>query len=100
MRPVLPALLLATALVGCGGETAAGGGASGGAHVFGHDCAACHSLVGNESRHTQGGDLLHFRMSRADLTEFSREMPLRHRMDAAQLRAVVQYVLQQQQRAR
>jgi hypothetical protein len=53
----------------------------------------CHSLIGNESKHTQGGDLVGFRLSRRTLTQFTREMPVKHRLDAAQLRAVVAYVL-------
>ena len=64
-----------------------------GAVVFAQDCQVCHSLVGNEDEHKQGGDLLGYRMSRQSLTQFSREMPVRRPQTPADLRAVVDYVL-------
>jgi mono/diheme cytochrome c family protein len=63
--------------------------------VFAHSCQSCHSLVGNESRHKQGGDLLGYNLTRAQLTSFTRVMPAR--LTAAQLRAVVDYVYRVQQ---
>ncbi len=60
--------------------------------MFGSECAACHSLVGNESRHKIGGDLLGYRIPRQELTEFTREMPVRHPLTHAELSAVVDYV--------
>jgi mono/diheme cytochrome c family protein len=60
--------------------------------LFAEDCSACHSLIGNESLHRQGGDLLGYRFSRRDLLEFTREMPVRHPLNPAQLAAIVGYV--------
>jgi hypothetical protein len=67
--------------------------------VFIERCQVCHSLVGNESEHKQGGDLLGYVMSRKALTQFSREMPLRRPLTVAELRAVVEYVLRAERRA-
>jgi mono/diheme cytochrome c family protein len=99
MRPGTSVALLATsvALAGCGdrhsrpqtGET-----------VFAGNCSACHSLVGNESRHRQGGDLVGYRLSRPELLEFTREMPTRRALTSSQLEGVVDYVLAFQQRGR
>jgi mono/diheme cytochrome c family protein len=72
-------------------------GAADGARIFVHDCQSCHSLVGNESQHKQGGDLLGYRMTRAQLLGFTRVMPTRP-LTAAQLAAVVDYVLRAQRR--
>jgi mono/diheme cytochrome c family protein len=77
-------------LLGCGG-TSRPRPASGKA-LFAEDCSACHSLIGNESLHRQGGDLLGYRFSRRDLLEFTREMPVRHPLNPAQLAAIVGYV--------
>ena len=69
-----------------------------GAVVFAQTCQVCHSLVGSESERKQGGDLLGYRMSRRDLTQFSREMPVRRPLTTAELRAVVDYVLRAERR--
>jgi mono/diheme cytochrome c family protein len=69
-----------------------------GAQVFVRECAVCHSVIGNESLHRQGGDLLGYRMTRQQLVEFTREMPLRRPLTRAQLTAVVDYVFALQQR--
>jgi mono/diheme cytochrome c family protein len=61
--------------------------------VFAQACQVCHSLVGNEDEHKQGGDLLGYRMSRQSLTQFSGEMPVRRPLTPVELRAVVDYVL-------
>jgi hypothetical protein len=58
----------------------------------------CHSVIGNESLHRQGGDLLGYRMTRQQLREFTREMPVRHRLTPAELNAVVEYVFALQRR--
>lgn len=71
--------------------------AADGAAIFVRDCQSCHSLVGNESEHKQGGDLLGYRMTRAQLLGFTRVMPTRP-LTAAQLSAVVDYVLRAQRR--
>ena len=87
----VPAALatVAVLLTGCGG---AGSQHVSGSKVFATACSGCHSLVGNESRHRQGGDLLGYRISRAAMTDFVREMPVRHRLTAAELAAVVNFV--------
>jgi mono/diheme cytochrome c family protein len=100
MRPRTSVVLLATsvALAGCGG-----GGSSPQtreAAVFAGNCSACHSLIGNESRHTQGGDLVGYRLSRRELLEFTREMPTRRPLTSSQLDGVVDYVLKIQERGR
>jgi mono/diheme cytochrome c family protein len=68
-----------------------------GAEVFAHDCQACHSLVGNESLHKQGGDLLGYNMTRGQLLRLTRVMPTRP-LSNAQLQAVVDFVLRAQRR--
>jgi mono/diheme cytochrome c family protein len=92
-------LVTVLAAVGCGG-----GGSisqtSEAAAVFARSCSACHSLIGNESRHRQGGDLVGYRLSRQQLLQFTREMPTRGPLSSAQLRLVVDYVLGFQQRGR
>jgi mono/diheme cytochrome c family protein len=97
-KGILAAVAAAVVLAGCGGARPAR--APNGTSVFAQDCQICHTLVGNESRQTQGGDLLGFSMSRRDLTEFAREMPTRHRLSSPALAAVVRYVLAEQRRAR
>lgn len=63
--------------------------------VFAHDCASCHTLIGNESAHKQGGDLIGYQMTRSQLTRQTEVMPTRP-LTSAQLRAVVDYVLRAQ----
>jgi len=87
----------ALAMVGCGG----GGGLSQtreAAAVFARNCSGCHSLIGNESRHRQGGDLVGYRLSRQELLEFAREMPTRRPLTSSELQLVVDYVLEFQRR--
>jgi mono/diheme cytochrome c family protein len=106
MRTVrgLAVVVLAAVVTACGGGAGprpAGSGtrqAATGAHVFARDCALCHSLIGNESLHRQGGDLLGYRMSRQELVQFTREMPVRHPLSSSELNAVVAYVFALQQR--
>jgi len=98
---VLLATSVAVALAGCGGGS--GGSLSQtrvAAAVFAKNCSACHSLIGNESRHRQGGDLVGYRLSRRELLEFTREMPTRRPLTASQLQLVVDYVLEIEQRGR
>ena len=84
-------------------RTAAGGQTwvppANGATVFAHNCQSCHTLIGNESAHKQGGDLLGYKMSRAQILTQTREMPTRP-LTAGELNAVVDYVLHAEQRAR
>lgn len=68
--------------------------------MFARSCQVCHSLVGNDSERKQGGDLVGYRISRAALTQFTREMPVKRRLDAAELRAVVSFVRAAEQRGR
>jgi len=84
-------MALTVALAGCGSSGEAP--VRSGAQVFASQCSVCHSLAGNESEHKLGGDLRGYRFSRATLQSFTREMPVRHRLSAAELRAVVDYVL-------
>ena len=97
MRRAATALALTLTLGGCGGSARTP--APSGSRVFAGQCAVCHSLVGNESLHTQGGDLRGYRFSRQTLTSFTREMPTRRRLTAPELRAVVDYVLRAEQAA-
>jgi mono/diheme cytochrome c family protein len=78
-------------LAGCGG----GGSAASrsGRQLFATDCSHCHSLTGHDSPSRQGGDLLNARFSRAVMLEFAREMPVRHPLTEAELRAVSDYVV-------
>jgi mono/diheme cytochrome c family protein len=92
-------LVAALAVVGCGGGASISQ-TSEAAEVFARNCSACHSLIGNESRHRQGGDLVGYRLSRQQLLEFTREMPTRRPLTSAQLQLVVDYVLGFQQRGR
>lgn len=59
----------------------------------------CHSLVGNESLRRIGGDLLGYRMTRRQLVEFTREMPVGRPLTRAQVAAVVDYIFSLQQRS-
>src|SRR5947209_19355740 len=90
------AVVCAGVLVGCGRSAATpsgtGAGASArpvsGATVFAHECSYCHSLIGNESLHREGGDLLGYTLTRQQLLLQTRQMPVRHQLSAAQLNAV------------
>jgi hypothetical protein len=67
--------------------------------VFAHDCSACHSLIGNETKHKDGGDLVGYHLTRDQLALITRTMPTRP-LSAAELQAVVGYVLRAQQQGR
>lgn len=84
---------LIVALAGCGTASEPSNGAA----VFVSSCGGCHSL-GTGVRRRQGGDLLSFRMSEPNMIGFTRQMPARHRLSDAQVRAVANYVLAQQAR--
>jgi mono/diheme cytochrome c family protein len=87
---VLAALVVA--LGGCGGSGSPTGSASGRA-LFAQDCSGCHSLSGHEDPRRQGGDLLRFRVSRAQMVQFVQEMPVRQPLGVAAVRTVADYVL-------
>ena len=86
----LAALATAALVAGCG----SGGGApqASGAALFSEDCDMCHSLTGRQSPRRQGGDLLALRMTRAQMLEFVREMPVPHPLSQAQVGVVADYV--------
>lgn len=69
-----------------------------GSVVFARDCQVCHSVIGNESEHRQGGDLLGYHLTRAEWLSFTRVMPARKPLSKAELNAVVDYVLAEQRR--
>ena len=94
----LPAVAAAILLAGCGAGHAAS--TPSGPAVFAQECAACHSLTGVENPRLQGGDLIAFHSSRAQLTELAGEMPVRHALDGARLRAVVSFVMAAESRSR
>jgi mono/diheme cytochrome c family protein len=87
---VTACLAAAAGIAGCGGS--AGSRSVSGRAVFAQECASCHSLTGHDDPRHQGGDLRGFRASRAQLTQFAAEMPVRHALSAAQLSAVVSFV--------
>ena len=97
MRRLRPLVVLAACglVIGCG--QASSRHSADGAALFAGNCRSCHSLLGNESRHTQGGDLLNLRMSRAQLESFTRVMPTRP-LSQAEIDAIVDYVLREQAR--
>ena len=68
--------------------------------MFATSCRGCHSLQGNERRHTEGGDLLGYTMSRPEMLAYVGEMPTRRPLSAAALRAVSDYVLAAERGAR
>ncbi len=61
--------------------------------VFADACSACHSLSGRDDPQLQGGDLLHFHSSRAQMTQLAGEMPVPRPLTPSALRAVVSYVI-------
>jgi mono/diheme cytochrome c family protein len=68
--------------------------------LFASHCSACHSLIGNESRPRQGGDLVGYRFTRLQLLEFTREMPTRRPLSSSELNTLVDYVLDVEQHRR
>ncbi|MGB0095845.1 MAG: cytochrome c [Solirubrobacteraceae bacterium] len=99
MQLVLGASVLAIAgmLGGCG--AGAGSQTASGRVLFAHNCTVCHSLIGNEWLHRQGGDLLGYRFSRQVLRQYTRQMPVGRPLSSGQLGAIVEYVYQAEQRA-
>jgi mono/diheme cytochrome c family protein len=83
---------------GCG--SSGGPPRSAGAALFTDNCAMCHSLDGRASPHRQGGDLLSVHMTRSEMLEFVREMPLRHRLSPAEQETVADYVRSVEARGR
>jgi mono/diheme cytochrome c family protein len=83
-------LALVVAAAGCG--SSGGSPRSGGAALFSENCAMCHSLDGRPSPRQQGGDLLSVHMTRGQMLEFVREMPVPPRLSPAQQETVADYV--------
>jgi len=83
-------LAIAAVAAGCGAR--GGSQHATGSSLFVEDCGMCHSLTGRQSPRGQGGDLLALHMTRAEMLEFVREMPVPHRLDPAQLQTVADYV--------
>jgi mono/diheme cytochrome c family protein len=94
----LPIVAIAGVVSGCGAANAPA--PVNGAALFREACGNCHSLVGNESLHRQGGDLLHYDLGPEILRQFTREMPVRPRLDAKQLAVIVEYVYRAEHRAK
>lgn len=99
-RPALAAVLAAL-LTACAGGPGAGraGTAAGpafiaaGRQVFTTACGGCHTLSGSDSVRRSGGDLLRVSLTRVQLTDYTREMPVRRPLTNGQLQAVVSYIL-------
>jgi mono/diheme cytochrome c family protein len=92
MRPGsgLAALAIAGIVAGCGsgGDSQRDSGRA----LFAENCAMCHSINGRPSPRQQGGDLLGAHMTRAQMLEFVREMPVPHHLSSAQQETVADYV--------
>ena len=80
---------------GSGGApvSASGAGSAAGRALFTEACGQCHSVTGHNKPSQQGGDLLHFKSTRAELVQLTKEMPvIHHRLTDAQVQAVVDYL--------
>lgn len=84
-------LALAPAAAGCGSATRRR--EPPGARLFAANCSSCHSLTGHNYPSKQGGDLLHLRIPQATLAQFTAEMPVPHRLSAAQVRLIDDYLI-------
>lgn len=97
MAVLLAAIVLTAS--GCGSGQHGAPAAPGGHAVFAAHCSVCHSLSGIDNPRLQGGDLLGFHASRAEVIQFVREMPVVGRpLTRAELRAVVDYVMAAERR--
>lgn len=85
--------MLAVTLLAAACGAASSPQAPSGERLFASSCGGCHTLTGADSPSHQGGDLLHLHVTHPQLLQFAREMPVRHRLTAAQLEAVTAYVL-------
>ena len=105
-RMLAAATLTTVSLAACAGNRQRTGGhhanpsasAVSGASLFAANCSSCHTLTGPSGRVTQGGDLAGSRMSEALIISFTRIMPVRRPLNAAEVRAVARYVLAAQRR--
>ncbi len=100
---VLVVAVLALSACASGGHRPARGATSAvagpGARVFSAACAHCHTLGTPAPATKQGGDLVGYRMTLAQVESFTRVMPARRPLRAGDLRAVSEYVLAAQRRA-
>ncbi len=80
--------LAALGLTGCGGSAQ-----DRGRTLFAANCAACHSLRGDEASRKSGGDLLGYHLTRSVWIQYTQEMPVRRPLDERQVETVVDYVL-------
>jgi mono/diheme cytochrome c family protein len=97
-RTSLVAAAAAVSLAGCGGSHGdrrpeSQADVTSGRVVFAQACSACHTLTGRYDPRRQGGDLLAFHASRAQLVQLTGEMPVRHPLRQSQLDAVVRFVM-------
>lgn len=94
-RRLARALLLTACTAACASACGAGQSqapASGRA-LFDQACGACHTLSGHNDPRRQGGDLLGFHATHAQMLQLAGEMPVRHPLSQSQLEAVVRYVM-------
>jgi mono/diheme cytochrome c family protein len=97
-RTGLASAIVVAVTAGCGGHTGMSGRSQSAAEdsgktVFAQACASCHTLTGRYDPRRQGGDLLAFDSSRAQMLELAGEMPVRHPLSRRRLNAVVRYVM-------
>jgi mono/diheme cytochrome c family protein len=83
----------ALVVIALSGALNACGQAGSGRSIFRSSCSGCHTLSGSGARRTPGGDLLPYRMSRAQMIDFVSEMPVPRALSGDQVRTVSDYVL-------
>ena len=83
-------LAIVVVVAGCG--SSGGTRRLDGAALFTEDCVVCHSLNGPPSPRQQGGDLVSVHMTRGEMLEFVREMPVPHRLSSSEQETVADYV--------
>jgi len=95
------AALTLSGLAGCGSarraDSTSGSPAAqlaDGRRVFAENCSACHSLSSRPAPELNGGGLLAYRLSPAEVASFVRVMPLRRALSRDQTAAVSAYVAQ------
>jgi mono/diheme cytochrome c family protein len=80
------AAIAAVALCSCGGTAK-----SAGERIFDQSCAHCHTLTGHDTT-ADGGDLALGKLTVADIASFTRVMPVRPPLTAAQTNQVSRYI--------
>ena len=96
-RACASAMLLTAAVSGCGGTSTVKRStpteAVSGRAVFAQHCAICHAISGRLYRTQQGGDLRGLHLPRAELVQFTVEMPVIKRpLGRREVQAVVDYM--------